>query len=104
MNAPATAHEAVDRAVRRAHPLAEVDRSDRIVVLRLDDPDGTPHVLRDTAASIWDEIDGERTPEDICAALAESYATPMSVLRADVLAYLEMLRDAGLIEAADLSV
>lgn len=98
MSAPLTGDRAPEPAVRRARPLAELDSADRVVVLRLDDRECTPHVLRGTAAAIWHEIDGRRTPDAICEALAEAYRTSLETVRADVLACLDVLRSAGLLD------
>lgn len=85
------------RSVRRAQPLAELEHPDRIVILRLNDTACAPHVLNGTAAAIWQEIDGTRTPDEICTVVAAAYQVPVATVRADVLAYLDELRSAGLI-------
>lgn len=84
-------------AVSRAPALAEVVSGDDIIVLRLDDHDCTPHVLRGTAAAIWNRIDGTRSADVISAELADAYRAPLATVRADVRTCLEELRRAGLI-------
>lgn len=91
-------------AIRRAADLAEVVSGDRIVVLRLDDTDCTPHVLQGTAVAIWQHIDGRRSAEDISATLAAVYDAPLARVRADVRSCLSVLHDVGLIARVEGSV
>lgn len=104
MSALVTGGVAAEQAVRRTSPLAELDSPDRVVVLHLDDRGCTPHVLHGTAAAIWHEIDGRRTPDAICEILAEAYQAPVTAVRDDVLACLGVLRSAGLLAQENTSV
>jgi len=90
-------------ALRRTPSLAQIDSEDRVVVLRLDDRECTPHVLHGTAAMIWHAIDGHRTAEAISAALAAAHQAPVATVRADVESCLDVLRTVGLIEPEGVS-
>jgi pyrroloquinoline quinone biosynthesis protein D len=51
-----------------------------------------------TAVSVLQLCDGERTVEDIVEALAKEYSAPADVIRADVLDLLQGLADKGYIK------
>jgi len=81
---------------RRPPHLAWQDIAGEAVVL-----DAKARVLRGlnaTGARVWDLIDGVRTVEDIAATLAAEWVRDLSPTLADVLGFVEALRDRGLVE------
>jgi hypothetical protein len=61
---------------RREH-VAEVAGPGRVVLLDLEAPQGGPLVLEDSAAVVWDCLDGEHTVAQVCAEVAAYYEVPV---------------------------
>ena len=86
---------------RRATSTAYADGETRAVVLDLDHLDLPPYVFEGSAAQIWACVDGDRTEAEIVADLAEAFEAPAEVVAADVRAFINRLRDLGLVIAGD---
>ena len=54
-------------------------------------------VLNGTGADVFRLVDGQRTLEEIAAALSERYGVPLEQARADVLPFAEELLDQGVV-------
>ena len=74
---------------------AEAVVDEEIVIMRLDN--GELLSLIDSGAAIWRLIDGKRDRAALLAALADDYQTRESGMAADVDAFLDQLRKAGLV-------
>lgn len=65
------------------------------------DPEtGASLVLNHTGILVWQQIDGQRSSDDLTAALAAYYAMPLDQLKADVEALLDTLAAQGFIRYA----
>ncbi len=84
-------------AIARPRPGAEVTRlGGELVVL-----DGAGRMLRGfnaTAARTWELMDGRRTAREIARMIAGEYGAPEDVVLRDVLGFLGVLVEKGLIE------
>lgn len=58
---------------------------------------GTYHGLNGVGREIWERIQEPTTPETVTAALTAEYDADVDRVRADVLAFLDDLRDADLL-------
>ena len=74
---------------------AETRIDDEIVIMNL--ASGDFFSLTDSAAAIWDLLDGSRNRAAVLAALADAYDAPQADLATDVDAFLGELRAGGLI-------
>lgn len=83
---------------RHSGRAAVVDSGDRIALLDLDHLADPPRVLEGSAAAIWRAVDGVRTTPMVVESVAGSYGVPPAELEADVLAFLDSLATAGLLE------
>jgi hypothetical protein len=81
----------------RSASTAYVEYGKHVSVVDLDHLDLPPYVFDGPAAQIWACVDGDRTEAEIVADLAEAYEMPTEVVTADVRAFLDRLRDLGLI-------
>jgi hypothetical protein len=96
--ADVAADVAADCAVwRRSGSAAYVESEERVVVLDLDHLDVQPYVFEGSAAQVWACLDGDRSESEIVDDLAEAYEVPPEVVRDDVRAFIDRLRDLGLI-------
>lgn len=73
------------------------ESTNRVALLHLDSTQ--PVVLEDTAATIWDLIDGQRTERAILAELEASFQDQSGQMRAQVESFLATLEAQNLIEA-----
>ena len=83
----------------RSASTAYVEYGKHVSVVDLDHLNLPPYVFDGSAAQIWACVDGDRTEAEIVADLAEAYEMPTEVVTADVRAFLDRLRDLGLIVA-----
>ena|SRR5687768_13795141 len=88
------------QSVPRRRPGAESSRfgADYVVL----DPAG--NVLRglnETAARVWELIDGKRTAQEISRCIEEEHRARSPQILADVLAFLDLLQSKDLLEAAE---
>jgi hypothetical protein len=74
---------------------AETDVDDEIVLMRLDN--GEFFSMAGTAAATWRLIDGKRDRAGLVAALFETFGGDTAAMAADVDAFLDALREMGLI-------
>ncbi len=84
---------------RHARSLAVVESPDRVALVDLARLAEPPRVLEGSAAVIWQAVDGERTPAEVVRSVAASFEAEPGDIEVDVVAFLESLADAGLIEA-----
>jgi len=82
---------------RHKEEIAVVSGDNRAVVLDLDRLDLLPVVLTDTAAAIWQAVDGERDDEAVIAQVAEEFEIDADEVREQILAFLEDLAARDLI-------
>ena len=77
--------------LRHADELAVVVGDQRIVVLKLDEPETPPLLLTDSAATIWESVDGSRDADGIVAHVAEQFGVEDTEIREHVLGFLDEL-------------
>ena len=87
-----------------------VQRVEHVVFSRLDDEllaidvqEGYVYCLNESAGRVWDEIQGPMAVTDVCARLMGDYAIDEPTCQRDVLAVLQGLCDAGLVDVCDAS-
>ena len=80
---------------KRPEAFSETEIDGEIIVMSLDR--GDFFSLTDTAAAIWNLIDGTRDRGGLITALAEAYGAPEAEIGADVDAFLAQLSQAGFI-------
>ena len=80
---------------KRSDRFTEADIDQEIVVMRLDN--GEFFSLSGTSAAIWRLIDGQRDRATLLAALGEQFEGDESAIAADVDAFLDQLRETGLL-------
>lgn len=85
---------------RHKDEIAVVSSDNRAVVLDLDRLDLLPVVLTDTAAAIWEAVDGERGAEAVVSRVADEFEVNAEEVRAQVLAFLDDLAARDLIVRA----
>lgn len=73
----------------------ETEIDDEVVLMDLES--GNFFSLAGTSLAVWRAIDGERSEDQIAAALADEYDQTLERVQADVADFLGELRDAGLI-------
>jgi pyrroloquinoline quinone biosynthesis protein D len=73
----------------------ETDIDEEIIIMRLDN--GELLTLSGTAASMWRLIDGSRDRVALLAALTDEFAVAQADIVPDVDAFLQGLREAGLL-------
>lgn len=76
--------------VRRQDGVLAQEAHGQTVLLRLED--GGYYALDEVGAMIWELCDGGRAVADIVALLCEEFDAPESVVRADVLEFVDDLR------------
>ena len=86
--------------LRHADELAVVVGNHRVVVLDLDHLDDPPVILTDSAAAIWEAIDGRLDDEGVVARVARGFGLQASEIRDQVLAFLQQLLALHLIVTA----
>ncbi len=72
---------------------AEIDGE----LVLLDTSNGTLHLLNRAAASVWSELDGTRSVEEILADLSDASGSKVERVREDVFRFLDELARAGLL-------
>lgn len=89
-----------ERAWRVSADVAFVHSPDggRVAVLHLEQD--VPIILSDTAASVWNGLDGTRTETVLIEELAHDYGTIASAIQEDVLALIHDLSTSGLISSS----
>lgn len=80
----------------RASGLAEVEVDGETVVY--DELTGSIHQLDPTATVVWNALDGVVTVRELTADLAAVYGVPVAQIRRDVMALLNTLLAAGLLQ------
>ncbi len=85
---------------RHKAEIAVVSSQGRAVVLDLDRLDLLPIVLTDTAAAIWQAVDGERGDEAVVSRVADEFEVDADEVRAQILAFLDDLAARDLIVRA----
>lgn len=70
----------------------------RVAVLHLQQD--VPIILTDTAASVWNGLDGTRTETELIEELARDYSTDASAIHGDVMALIRDLSTSGLITSS----
>jgi pyrroloquinoline quinone biosynthesis protein D len=88
----------LDARPRRQESVLAQEAQGQTVLLRLDD--GGYYALDEVGAAVWELCDGTRSVADIVAALGEQFDAPEMTIRADVLEFVEELRDERLLVAA----
>ena len=85
-----------------------VQRVEHVVFNRLDDEllaidvqQGYVYCLNESAGRVWDEIQCPTAVTDVCARLMGDYAVDESTCQRDVLAVLQGLFDAGLVDVCN---
>lgn len=85
-----------------------VQRVEHVVFSRLDDEllaidvqAGYVYSLNESAGRVWDQIQQAIPVGDVCRRLMEDYAVDESACQHDVLAVLQGLCDAGLVDVCD---
>ncbi|HEX3932686.1 MAG TPA: PqqD family protein [Nocardioides sp.] len=86
------------RATSTAYVASTPGSPDRAVVLDLSHPERPPYVFEDSAARIWECLDGERTEAEVADHLAEEFEVEAGALAADVRGFLGELERLGLAE------
>ncbi len=89
----------IDTIVHRVDRLPFTQLDDDL--LALDADRGYVFSMNATSAEIWALFREPTAVKDACAALMREYSIDESTCRRDVLALLEQLRDAGLVEIHD---
>ena len=84
--------------VKASDRFSETTIDNETVVMDLDS--GDFFSLTGTARAIWQMIDGTRNREAVIAELGSEYALEPEAVAADVIAFLEQLISAGLIDDA----
>jgi PqqD family protein of HPr-rel-A system len=74
---------------------SETTVDDEVVVMDL--ASGDFFSMKDSAKDIWEHIDGTRSRETLIADLARDYGVDAAAITPDVDAFLDRLRDAGLL-------
>lgn len=59
------------------------------------------YVLNEVGATIWNLLDSGRSAEEIAGAIAEDFDVAAEAAQADVVRFLGMLAEAGLLERAE---
>ena len=78
-----------------------VDHGARVVVLDLSAlQTARPLVMEGPAAAIWHALSEPRTAEQVTAAVAADFGLPATEVEADVVAFLDTLRERGLATAS----
>ena len=85
---------------RHKDEIAVVSSQGRAVVLDLDRLDLLPVVLTDTAAAIWEAVDGECGDEAVVSRVADEFGVDADEVRAQILAFLVDLAARDLIVRA----
>ena len=96
-----SAIEAHHDAGKNFRPRRRADLRTRVVdgeTVVLDRREEFVHQFNQTASYIWECCDGLRTPEEIARALCETFAVDVSTARRDVLAVIERLEKAKLLD------
>ena len=57
----------------------------------------TTHSLEDIGAFIWTQLDGQKTLQDVLAAILDSYDIDNDTAREDLASFITQMLDAGLI-------
>ena len=60
--------------------------------------------IEGSGAAVWDLVDGQRTIDQIVARLEEQFEAPTGAIRAEAVAFIAALADAGLVDGVDASV
>ena len=77
--------------------VAEVASKDRVALLSMDELDAAPVLLTDTAAAIWQAIDGRRGLDEIVAATAAAFGADATSVAAGVESFVGDLSERGLV-------
>ena len=80
---------------RRAEPLTAAVDDDLVM---LDPRRSTYYGLDRVGRRVWDLLDRPRSVDELCAALQDEFSVDAERCRADVLAFLEQLSEAELLE------
>ncbi len=86
--------------LRHADELAVVVGDQRIVVLELDQPEKPPVVFTDSAAAIWEAVDGTRDTDGVVAHVAHQFGVEASEIRDHVHGFLQELLALNLLVTA----
>jgi coenzyme PQQ biosynthesis protein PqqD len=86
------------RPRRREGVLAQ-EAQGQTVLLRLDD--GSYYALDEVGATIWELCDGQRSLEEVIAALCAEFDAPEATVRADVLDFVSELQRERLLVDTD---
>jgi hypothetical protein len=89
------------RATSTAYVESPPGAPERVVVLDLDHLDLPPYVFEGSAAQVWSCLDGQRTETEVVTDLADAYEVSAEVVAGDVRAFVDRLRDLGLIVTGD---
>jgi len=87
----------VGGAWQRGEHVAYVCSEDRVVLVDLDQSPDTPQILSESAAAVWQAIDGARDTAGIVDVVAASYGLEPEVIAPDVIGFLHTLERQGLI-------
>lgn len=74
-----------------ASELAEVVGEHRVVVVDLDHVDDPPVILTDSAAAIWQAVDGAHDDEGVVRVVADEYGVDPTEIRQQVVGFLRQL-------------
>jgi hypothetical protein len=84
----------------QARPRPNLDTASRSIddaTYVLDAETSELHAFNEVGGRIWDLIDGERTLQDVTAAIADEYEVEPAVAQADVLEFIQTLQEKGLV-------
>jgi hypothetical protein len=88
----------------RSTEVAVVDHGARVVVLDLSAlQTAHPLVMEGPAAAIWHALSEPRTAQQVTAAVAADFGLPATEVEADVVAFLDTLRERGLASAPSIA-
>jgi coenzyme PQQ biosynthesis protein PqqD len=82
---------------RRQEGVLAQEAQGQTVLLRLDD--GGYYALDEVGAAVWELCDGSRSVAEVVAAIGERFDAPEATIRADVMEFVEELRDERLLVA-----
>jgi len=91
----------INSTVQATKELVASNLGDEIVILNL--KDGTYYSLDDVGVVVWDMLQQPCSIAELCAAVMEQYAVDSAQCADDILALLEDLRSAGLIEVQNVA-
>lgn len=85
-------------AIRKSEGrFVETEVDGEVVIMNLDT--GNFFALEETGLAIWRLIDGNIDRESLVARLAEQFGETADAIREEIYAFLQSLKDAGLIES-----